>query len=36
MGLPVAAFWELIEHITEQLPAYEAQRLECANRQRTK
>jgi len=35
MGLPAAAFWELIEKITEQLPAYEAQRLERANRQRT-
>ncbi len=35
MGLPAAAFWELIEKIKEQLPAYEAQRLERADRQRT-
>ena len=34
MGLPAAAFWALIEQITEQLPAYEAQRLEGADRQR--
>lgn len=34
MGLPAAAFWELIEKIKEQLPAVEAQRLERANRQR--
>jgi hypothetical protein len=34
MGLPAATFWELIEKITEQLPAYEAQRLERADRQR--
>src|SRR6266446_9478643 len=34
MGLPAAAFWELIEKIKEQLPAAEAQRLERANRQR--
>ena len=34
-GLPAAAFWELIEKIKEQLPAYEAQRLERATRQRT-
>ena len=35
MGLPAAAFWELLKKIKEQLPAYEAQRLEHANRQRT-
>ena len=35
MGLPAAAFWELIDNIKERLPAYEAQRLERANRQRT-
>ena len=34
MGLPAAVFWELIEKLTEHLPAYEAQRLERANRQR--
>ena len=34
MGLPAAAFWELIEKIKAHLPAYEAQRLERANRQR--
>ena len=34
MGLPATAFWALIENIPEQLPAYEAQRLERANRQR--
>ena len=34
MGLPAAAFWELIEKITEHLPAAEAQRLERADRQR--
>ena len=34
MGLPAAAFWELVEKITEQLPAYEAQRLGRADRQR--
>jgi hypothetical protein len=33
-GLPAAAFWALIEQITEQRPAYEAQRLEGADRQR--
>ncbi len=35
MGLPAAAFWELIERIKAQLPAYEAQRLARADRQRT-
>ncbi len=34
MGLPAATFWELIEKITEHLPAYETQRLERADRQR--
>ncbi len=34
MGLPAAAFWELIEKIKEHLPTYEARRLERANRQR--
>jgi len=34
MGLPAAAFWALIEHIKEQLPAHEAQRLNRAGRQR--
>jgi hypothetical protein len=33
-GLPAEAFWELIEKITEHLPAYEAQRLGRADRQR--
>jgi len=33
-GLPAATFWELIEKITEQLPAYETQRLERTDRQR--
>jgi len=33
-GLPAAAFWELIEKIKEHLPAYEAQRLGRADRQR--
>ncbi len=35
MGLPAAAFWELIERIKEQLPAYEAQRLARADRGQT-
>ena len=34
MGLPAAAFWDLIEKITAHLPSHEAQRLERANRQR--
>ena len=34
MGLPATVFWELIEKIKAQLPTYEAQRLERANRQR--
>ena len=34
MGLPTATFWELIEKITEHLPAYETQGLERADRQR--
>jgi len=34
MGLPAVAFWALIEQIQAHLPAYEAQRLERANRQR--
>jgi hypothetical protein len=33
-GLPAEAFWALIEKITEQLPAYEEQRLGRADRQR--
>src|SRR5712692_7795057 len=33
-GLPAAAFWDLIEKIKEHLPAYEAQRLGRADRQR--
>ena len=36
MGLPAAAFWELSEKIKEQLPAYEAQRLERTDRRRTR
>lgn len=35
MGLPAAAFWDLLEKIKAHLPAYEAQRLERADRQRT-
>ena len=35
-GLPAEAFWELIENIKEQLPAYEAQRLGRADRQRAR
>jgi hypothetical protein len=35
-GLPAEAFWELIEKITEHLPAYEAQRLGRADRQRAR
>ena len=34
MGVPAAVFWDLLEKITEQLPAYEAQRLARADRQR--
>jgi hypothetical protein len=34
MGVPAEAFWALIVHIKEQLPAYEEQRLERADRQR--
>src|SRR6266852_7051121 len=34
MGLPAEAFWDLIEKIKEQLPAYEEQRLGRADRQR--
>jgi hypothetical protein len=34
MGVPAAAFGDLLEKITEQLPAYEAQRLGRADRQR--
>ena len=34
MGVPAATFWDLIEKITEHLPAYETQRLERADRQR--
>lgn len=34
MGVPATAFWDLLEQITAHLPAYEAQRLERANRQR--
>ena len=34
MGLPAAAFWALIENITEQLPAHEEHRLGRADRQR--
>jgi hypothetical protein len=34
MGVPAAAFWELIETIKAHLPASEAQRLGRANRQR--
>lgn len=34
MGVPAAAFWALIENIKAHLPAYEAQRLGRANRQR--
>lgn len=34
MGLPAAAFWELIEKMKAHLPAYEAHRLERAPRQR--
>jgi DDE superfamily endonuclease len=33
-GLPAEAFWDLIEKIAEQLPAYEEQRLGRAHRQR--
>src|SRR3989475_1161926 len=33
-GLPAEAFWDLIEKIKEHLPAYEAQRLRRADRQR--
>ena len=33
-GLPAATCWELIEKITEHLPAYETQGLERADRQR--
>ncbi len=33
-GLPAEAFWDLIEKIAEQLPAYEEQRLGRAQRQR--
>jgi len=33
-GLPAEAFWDLIEKTKEQLPAYEAQRLGRADRQR--
>ena len=33
-GLPAEAVWELIEKIKEPLPAYEAQRLRRADRQR--
>jgi hypothetical protein len=33
-GLPAEAFWDLIEKIKEHLPAYEAQRLGRADRQR--
>ena len=33
-GIPAVAFWDLIEKITEHLPAYETQRLERAPRQR--
>jgi hypothetical protein len=34
MGVPAAVFWDLLEKIAEQLPAYEAQRLARADRQR--
>src|SRR5712691_5689978 len=34
MGLPAAAFWDLLEKIKAHLPAYEEQRLERADRQR--
>jgi hypothetical protein len=34
MGVPAATFWDLIEKITEHLPAYETQRVERADRQR--
>ena len=34
MGVPAAAFWELIETIKAQRPAYETQRLGRAHRQR--
>jgi hypothetical protein len=34
MGVPAAAFWELLENIKAHLPAYAAQRLGRANRQR--
>ena len=34
MGVPAAAFWELIETIKAQRPAYEMQRLGRAHRQR--
>ncbi len=33
-GVPAAAVWALRAHLTEQLPAYEAHRLERADRQR--
>lgn len=33
-GLPAEAFWDLIEKVKGQLPAYEAQRLGRADRQR--